>query len=267
MPANLEGCWAKLDRARQHFDDFNARVSGIFSANEDSEAGTHQYDRQTQQLIISMPNSPPIDPSLPLIFGDCIHNVRTSLDHLVFQLALMNNMPASSANKTSFPVSLSRTDFKELTRKKVAPFIKSQALAEIEKLQPYVTGNAGSDDLICILSQLDIIDKHRLVLVTIAKFAASGFKLTVPSGETFDRTFPPRNWKTAEAGAEIIRFDLSNAIRKPGSMNVEVKTTSQVQIENTGLSCDGMNASVILSDCIVYTTNVIESFGGTFFKP
>jgi hypothetical protein len=198
--------------------------------------------------------------------GDCVHNARSALDHLVFQLAILNNAPADAASKVSFPVYLTPSEFKNATRTKIAPFINSTSFAEIEKLQPYITGNDGVDDILWVLSQLDIFDKHRLLIVTKTKVRPVAFKITVPSGETFSQELPPRGWKSSEAGTELIRLDLSKAIRQPGKVGVEIATSMTVQIENTGLICDGMEMMLALRDCVQYVANIIGSFGQMFFS-
>jgi hypothetical protein len=94
---------------------------------------------------------------------------------------LLNNAPKESASKTSFPICLTSGEFKNATERKVAPFISPTAFAEIEGLQPYKTGNKESD-LLWILSQLDIIDKHRLLIVAEAQTRPTAFKITTPDG-------------------------------------------------------------------------------------
>jgi hypothetical protein len=53
--------------------------------------------------------------------GDCVHNARSALDHLVYQLAILNHAPEESARKTSFPVCLIPKDFKNAPSGKLLP--------------------------------------------------------------------------------------------------------------------------------------------------
>ena len=186
MPTNpLDGVRAKIKWAKNHLRDIDAAIGRSFKSEHDADRLGHELNPDRQELVITMPKGTPLDPDLPLMVGDCIHNARSALDHLVFQLAILNNASAEAATKTSFPVCLKPGEFKNAVRTKVAPFISCTALAEIEKLQPYVTGNAGERDILWALSQLDIIDKHRLLIVTVSKFRATGFSVTVPTGEQF----------------------------------------------------------------------------------
>jgi hypothetical protein len=235
MSHPLDDVWRKVDRAKNHFDDLDARIKHILAPEKDAARAGHEYQPDRQHLIVTLPKATPIDPALPLIVGDCIHNARSALDHLVFQLAILNKTSIESASKTSFPVCLKTSEFKNAVRGKVAPFISGPALTEIEKLQPYAAGNDGESDIIWVLSQLDIIDKHRLLIVTVSKFKTTRFSVKVPTGEEFSHEVTSDDWKASEDGAEIMRFDLSNVINKTGEVNVKVNTARTIQIENTGI--------------------------------
>lgn len=265
MAHPLDGAWAKLDRARHHFDTLHSCIAQLLTPKEDIATAKHEYNDETRELIIFQPKATRSDPSFPLLVGDCIHNARSALDHLVYQLAILNNAPASAAEKTAFPIYLTPEKFRQNVVRKVAPFISSAALAEIEKLQPYATGNAGTDDVLWVLSQLDIIDKHRLLLVTVSKFRPTSFVLTLPHGEVWDIDLDPGEWKASVDNAEIMRFDLSRMITQPGKVNVKIKTASTIQIENAGMVCDGAPVEAVLSDCIRHAVSIVGRFQEMFF--
>lgn len=262
----LDGARAKIERSIHHLQDINAAVRKLF-VHERDNAGppAHKYDSDRQELIVFKPTTTPVDPTLSLMVGDCIHNARSGLDHLAFQLCVLNHAPQESISKISFPVFLTAKEFNNAVRRKVAPFISSAALAVIEKTQPYSAGGAGDQDIIWALSQLDIIDKHRLLIVTKTKLRVAEFTVTLPTGEVFSEKIESGPWKSSEAGAELIRFDLSRAIARPGKMHVDVATAMTVQIENTGLVCDGMELGPVLADCINYVSTTIDAFGAKFF--
>ncbi len=197
------------------------------------------------------------------MIGDFIHNLRSALDHLVFQLVV--NAPPEAATRIAFPVCLKDAVFKDITRSKVAPFISATALAEIEKLQPYSTGQ-GERDILWILSQLDIIDKHRLLIVTKSKIRPTGFTVITPNGDQATAYLPPGDWKPSDAGTELIRFNLSGSVLPPGELKVQIQTAMTVQIEKSGLPCDGTVIQAVLSDCAQYVANIIGAFGRMFFS-
>jgi hypothetical protein len=267
MGASLAGVRSKIDRANKHFDEVNAAVEIALGAEDKANlTPPYEYEPVRQQLIVACPKPRPVDPALPLAIGDCIHNLRSALDHLIFQLAVLNSKAVEAEKTISFPVFLTDKDFQGFIKKKVAPFIDRKALAEIEKLQPYQSGNAHEADILWVLSQLDIIDKHRLLVVIARYLTPTGFTIVTPTGDVFDESLPRTDWKPMEDGTEILRFDLSGAIKTPGKVQVKLQLAAMVSLKDTGLSiCDGREIRSILSTCTKAVTNIAEDFGIMFF--
>jgi hypothetical protein len=93
---SLDGARAKIERAIHHFKQLDAAIEQLFINERNGSAAAppaYEYKPDRQELIVSRPHSTPLDPLLPLLVGDCIHNARSALDHLVFQLAVLNNAP------------------------------------------------------------------------------------------------------------------------------------------------------------------------------
>jgi hypothetical protein len=267
MKASLAGARNKIDRAKKHFDEIDAAVELALGAEDKANlTPPYEYHPDRQELIISSPKPKPVDPSLPLAIGDCIHNLRSALDHLAFQLAVLNGKGAEAESKISFPICLTENEFSRLIKKKVSPFIDGQALAALKDLQPYKTGAVHEADILWVLSQLDIIDKHRLLVVVDRHLRPTGFTITTPSGDVFDQVLPETAWKPMEDGAEILRLDLSRAIKTPGKMQVQLQMAAKVSLKDTGLSiCEGREVRSILSTGRKAVANILEDFGVMFF--
>jgi hypothetical protein len=136
MKASLAGARSKIDRANKHFDEVNAAVEIALGAKDkDNLTPPYEYQPDRQELIVASPKSKPVDPALPLAIGDCIHNLRSALDHLAFQLAVLNGKAVEAETKISFPVCLTDKDFTGFIKKKVAPFVDREALGAIKELQ------------------------------------------------------------------------------------------------------------------------------------
>lgn len=88
--------------------------------------------------------------------GDIIHNLRSALDHLAYELVQANGRLAT---KTTFPISDNEAKFKAHFPQALHG-ASTTAISTIESLKPYKGGN---DDLWRI-HQLDIIDKHRAIV-------------------------------------------------------------------------------------------------------
>jgi hypothetical protein len=178
----LDSVREKIRRARDHFDAIRAALKLTLGSKPESETTTIDVALEGQQVISKFRKAEPLDPSLPLLIGDCIHNLRSALDHLAYQLAVLNGTGAIAAEKTMFPVCLTKdgqAGFDERVRRSLEPFISNAALAEIEKCQPYKAYPIPHEADIWVLHRLDIIDKHRLLLVARDQFAATQFWFTI----------------------------------------------------------------------------------------
>lgn len=97
--------------------------------------------------------------------GDIIHNLRSALDHLAYQLALIGSPSLSEPElkQIEFPIADSFTKYEAIKIGKVKG-MRPEAVGAIDALKPYRTGN----DALWRIHQLDIIDKHR-TLFTVAQ--------------------------------------------------------------------------------------------------
>ena len=264
--ASLAGARAKIDRGKEHLDCIEAAIKDAMTDNKsEPRSAPYEFDQDTHQLIIRHPKPTPIDPALPLVTGDCVHNFRSALDHLVLQLALLNNTFAVAEKKTEFPVCLTAESFQRSVKDKVAPFVSPDAVAAIEIYQPYRTDTPAETSPLWLLSQLDIIDKHRVLVVVAHKFSPIGFTVEVPTGQRLEEVIPEPKWKSVEDEAEMMRFDLSGAITEPGRVRVKLQTMETVQIQNTGLECDGLTLVTMLSGFQNIVVRIVGEFGKQFF--
>jgi hypothetical protein len=108
---------------------------------------------------------------IPLILGDAIHNLRTSLDFVATEIT-------STANK---PVRYSKFPFRE-TRREVIAAINGGLVkaapptvigAILDEIKPYKGGN----DALYALHDLDITDKHLLIVPTMSIATVTGVNL------------------------------------------------------------------------------------------
>jgi len=261
----LQSVRAKIDRAKRHFDAISSALRVVLGTEPEAEHVLLNKDYERQQLVVVIPRVAPIDPTLPLMVGDCVHNLRSALDHLVYRLAIKNGASPECAEKTFFPIYLTKDDFDRRVKKLVKPFISDAALAEIENSQPYTAYDVPDTADIWVLHQLDIIDKHRLLIVAGQRCAVTEFTVTVPTGERFHQVIAEPKWKPMKDGTEIIRFDLFHAISAPGKVRVQIDMVKSVQFADTGLACDGVLVQDALTQCIGIVSATVRDFGKEFF--
>jgi hypothetical protein len=261
--SNLASVRSKIDRANHHLRDIDTALKLLIGDDPNAQHPA-VFERETDRKLVTvkLKECEPIDPSLPLIIGDCIHNLRSALDHLVYQLALKNKSVKKFADKTFFPIYLTDTKFDDRVEKLVKPFISGPALTKIKECQPYSAYDVPDESDIWVLSQLDILDKHRLLLVAAQKFAVTEFTLTLPNGEQRHQIIPNPKWKAVKNGAEVIRFRFAVL---PGKVRVQIKMVTTIQFINTGLACDGVFVQDALRQCVAIVTAIVGDFGKTFF--
>lgn len=264
ISTDLASVRAKISRAEHHLSDIDTSLKFLIGDDPNAKHPvTFEFQADGKELIVRLTNCQPVNPALPLMIGDCLHNLRSALDHLVYRLALKNGATVKSANKTFFPIYLTEAKFDHRVKKLVEPFISGAALTEIKKCQPYSAYDIREEADIWILSQLDIFDKHRLLVVAGQKCAATEFTLTiVATGEQRREIIPEPKWKPVEDGAEIIRFRFASP---PGKMRVQIKMVTTVQFVDTGLASDGVVAQDALRQCIAIVTHIVSDFGKLFF--
>lgn len=154
--ASIDGPKLKLERAKQHLRDFAEANKRFFDSNpyEIVIEDNPEADRREHRVIRA--EAPPVE--LPLRAGDAIHNARSALDHLIWQLVIANNGQPDELT-TEFPIWRSEAKFKA-GRPGKAYGIGKEALDILYGLQPYKGGNNS----LWLLHKLDIVDKHRLLL-------------------------------------------------------------------------------------------------------
>lgn len=156
MPHPLDGIRLKLARAQKHLDEV-ARITKPFEIGECRVVPERSADGSAVLWVVHLP---PVPDTLPVVIGDCLFNLRSALDHTVWQLVKANS--ARPTTRTAFPIAASAAAYKRASARGLAG-VSAQAESIIERFQPY----HGRGNPLAILSTLHNIDKHRrLNLVT-----------------------------------------------------------------------------------------------------
>lgn len=101
--------------------------------------------------------------------GEIAHNLRSALDNLTWQLALVNCTAPSP--RTEFPIFLDVSTFEKEGRSRLRD-LSPGAATMIEQLQPYQPGRHGAADPLWDLRAINNADKHRLIQVVAASAGA-----------------------------------------------------------------------------------------------
>ena len=150
-----------------------------------------------------MPAIPSIDPDISLIAGDAIHNLRSSLDHLVFQLGLVSGLPESKCDHLYFPICETPKKYMAESPRKIKG-IRPEIAQAIHAQEPYRGGTRYGSTL-WALHKLDINDKHRLLII--AGCCLGRWGVPVDWQEVKLRHFPDLPPEITNRGTEMAWFD------------------------------------------------------------
>jgi hypothetical protein len=167
MSDGLASARLKLARAFEHVNTIKTCVANY--AASDSYRVIPQKEGTDQ---ISVTREPPAE--ISILAGEIVHQVRSALDYLVFDLIKLNPrnivLPFGWETRCQFPL------FTKVPRKgrleEGLPGISPQALAFIESVQPYnasSVGNMGRLNTLKTLVKLSNIDKHRHLNIMVAR--------------------------------------------------------------------------------------------------
>src|SRR5271166_858638 len=151
--------WRKIERAEKHIREIQALI-GEFT-NADFHIVSIENDANTRQNFVRVE----LDTSafdlgeIALAIGDVLHNLRSSLDHLWFQVVQF------PTDWTRFPIYDSG---EELINGYLRPALeKQQITTSIVDLMLGIKPYEGGNTFLWGLHHLNIMDKHKLLIPTL----------------------------------------------------------------------------------------------------
>jgi hypothetical protein len=120
----LAGCEQKLWRAYEHFELLQREIRDLKRELKPATFRTEQKPdtQDTFRTVVDQVNAPPL--RLAVIVGDMVHNLRSALDHLVFELAFLGLRGKRIPERTAFPVSGTRRNWN-------SPHVQNDLLAGV----------------------------------------------------------------------------------------------------------------------------------------
>jgi hypothetical protein len=210
-------------------------------------------------------NAPgPIDSEIAMRLGDALHNLRSTLNHLARALVEATKV-SFDPRKTSFPIFDTPEGYKSLSRGRVVGLGK-HPLELLDGIQPY---KGGLGDRLWQLHELDIIDKHRMLLtlasVPVARRLTPSEKEGVERGKAifgdrffafnFVRADPNRTLVPLEAGHELGTFPVSD-------MDKDMGFAIDIALNEREVFSTLQPASLFLGFLSTQVLRTITKFGG-----
>jgi hypothetical protein len=156
------GTKLKIIRAYDHLKALNAEIDAALAGQPNAVIGQIEPETGDKVYRAQITWQPPRE--WGLLLGDCVHNLRSALDHMVWDLVLLNGGTPDS--NTEFPIYWDGTKYglKGQAERKLKG-VSAQATDLIEQSQPYHAPVPCSHPL-WVLHELDVIDKHHSILLT-----------------------------------------------------------------------------------------------------
>jgi len=179
MTHPLDGVQAKLDRSLEHLDALVDEV-GVFIKSEPYDTPIGYVGDGWDARYFHILREPPL--RLGIIAGDYAQNLRSALDHLVYQLALLTT---KSPQGTAFPICVDASSYlnsgphgEPSLRDRCLAGVPDEHRALIDEVQPYV-GRSRAEaevDELAYLSRFTNTDKHRVIHPAFGKLVSADAK-------------------------------------------------------------------------------------------
>lgn len=263
--SKFDGALAKVARAEQHLDEVD-RLGKAW-------AETVSYELRLElggpnELVGRLFNPGNTTPPrrLALAFGDVVHNLRSALDHLVFELAVAGG---ASGERSEYPIVEDESLYRRHVDRALAG-VSAADQARIESTQPYHLRDgdqwrrpADRDDplvrnaILRLVRRLDNQDKHRLILEGVAEGAAR--QPTFRGVRAAEGTYPGRSIPLLD-GSELSRVKSIEPINDLSVVQVGYRPAFTVIVRESGTE-DGIRAG---AGTLRVAANVIREVIGLF---
>jgi hypothetical protein len=130
--ASLQGASLRVERAIRHFDEFSSMLRSFREANKDKVI-IQTHEDAPENLMVEFDKSLVVPLALSLPVADCIYNLRSALDYLVYELAISDS--GKVQEQTQFPI----VDCEKNSNAQKYRFrgLHEHHIRAIEALQPY----------------------------------------------------------------------------------------------------------------------------------
>jgi hypothetical protein len=227
----LAGVVAKFNRAKQQFDVLRHEIGSFADQDPEPHFSRGHFDVNTWEWIerFQVREYPPL--RWGVMLGDCVHNLRSALDHLVCQVTLLDGGTMEDCSQTQFPIaSKSEAQFEQMADFRI-PGLSKKHRAMVKRAQPYRAGDDAWRHPLAILADLSNADKHRILSPTfsILKSDTTALLDRLVGSYEGEGPSPIHSWWMLKQGSRLdhgtawfrIVFDRSILTERP--VNVQMK--------------------------------------------
>ena len=178
MTLNLASVEAKLKRAEHHAQSLTDEIIPWLNLNNYKLRKEVNADSTRYSIVVDQIGSDPPSERWSLMVGDCLHNLRCALDHLVYAIAVHESGtdPPLDEKALMFVIADAPGEFAKSSKRIQSLSVPVQAA--IERVQPFNRPHATLPPLLSVLANLENVDKHRLVRLARSTIGQGNIGLT-----------------------------------------------------------------------------------------
>jgi hypothetical protein len=202
----------------EHLEELDAEISEYLGREPKPYRMSGEFKRDRRQYVVVGEILQPInDVRWGVMLGDAVHNLRSALDHLIWQLVLLNTGKKGS-RENKFPIESDGRRYWSIT-KDGNPSVRDRALKNvadehrllIDELQPYRTNQGHPVTVLDTLRDFSNFDKHRLlnpVLFAIDAVGKDALRM-LTNDDAGDQVGIEINFFSPHGEAEVLVMDYS----------------------------------------------------------
>jgi hypothetical protein len=200
----------KIDRADKHIADIRARLVSL----EDSQTSSIEIDPPTggQRLKHEFGDRTALT-DIALMLGDAVHNLKCALDYIWVQ-TIEQLAPDAGGRFSKFPVYRYMDQLKDAMEGRKIHLSAPRLFELMVKINPCEGGNPA----IWTIHNLDIRDKHILLIPVFTNLSIIGIEVENERGETF----PGNTWATTQEAPFYVDFESGIHVKNKGQLAYEV---------------------------------------------
>lgn len=242
----LAGVIEKFNRGKEQFDEFRSELDLFLDAEPEPYESVGEFDDDAWEWVERFQIRREFPLRFGVILGDCIHNLRSALDHLICQVTLLDLPDGTSAdgvcNRTQFPIIYEGEAKFESDANYRIPGLSAEHRALVKHVQPYHAGDGAHRHPLAVLAKLSNADKHRLINPTFS-FMASDMSKSLDTLFNYSGPGP-----SPIIGAEVIkqrqrlqhdtpwlRIRFRSDMARPNKVQVNANPTIGIALGEVGL--------------------------------
>jgi hypothetical protein len=258
MAHPLDGARAKLTRAEGLINELELAHNEFMARRP--YALDEALDPETSEWVVRLRvrEEPPLQWSV--VIGDAIHNLRSALDHLAWQLVLLNG--AEPSVRTQFPIYDDEAAFGTDHARRLYEGMSEADIETIRSVQPFRQPAGEELHFLKVLQELSNIDKHRVVHTTLVERQQVQFR--IEGGAGFLGMGEMRiSGGPMEDGSELVTIAV--VVDRPDpDIRVEAELALGVAFADEELSVYAEHVLGVLIEVHEFVTGVFDAFEPRF---